>query len=51
MVAGKVQVGNLPLHYAIVNEAPAAVVKALFEAHPEGAKEKGQVYVPLSPSH
>ena len=44
----KVQVANLPLHYAVMNEAPEEVVKALLEAHPEGAKEKGQVRAPLS---
>ena len=38
----------MPLHYAVMNEAPEEVVKALLEAHPEGAKEKGQVRAPLS---
>ena len=42
------QLGNLPLHYATMKETSKAVVKALFDAHPEGAKEKGQVCVPLS---
>ena len=36
---------NLPLHYATKNGASEAVVQALFDAHPEGAKEKGQVCV------
>jgi hypothetical protein len=32
-----------------MNKTSEAVVKALFDAHPEGAKEKGQVYITLSP--
>jgi len=40
----------LPLHYAVTNKALETVVKALFEAHPEGAKEKGEVCVFLTPS-
>ena len=39
------QDGYLPLHYAVMNKATdEAVIKAVFDAHPEGAKEKGQVY-------
>jgi hypothetical protein len=44
----QVQVPNLPLHYAVINKAQEAVVKALFKAHPEGAKEKGKVCALLS---
>jgi len=32
-----------------MHKTSEAVVKALFDAHPEGAKEKGQVYITLSP--
>ena len=46
------QHGNLPLHYAVMNQAKEIVVntakevviKAVLDAHPDGAKEKGQVY-------
>lgn len=33
--------GNLPLHYAVANQASEAVVKTLLEVHPDGAKVKG----------
>ena len=37
------QLGNLPLHYAVMNQASETVVRALFETHPDGAKETGEV--------
>ena len=45
--AGVHKVGNLPLHHAVVKRASEAVVKALLNAHPEGAKEKGDVRGPF----
>ena len=39
------QDGNLPLHYAVMNHANEMVVTAVFEAHPDGAKDKGQVRI------
>ena len=37
------QLGNLPLHYAVMNQASETVVRALFETHPDGARETGEV--------
>ena len=34
---------NLPLHHAAMNKASETVIKALLDAYPKGAKEKGQV--------
>mmetsp|Transcript_15743 Transcript_15743/g.33260 ORF Transcript_15743/g.33260 Transcript_15743/m.33260 type:complete len:199 (+) Transcript_15743:202-798(+) len=33
--------GNLPLHYAVANQASEEVVKTLLEVHPDGVKVKG----------
>ena len=50
--AGVHKVSYLPLHYAVMNQAPAMAVRALLKAHPEGAKEKGDVCGPFSnPPH
>ena len=37
------QNGYLPLHWAANKEASEAVVRALLDAHPQGAKEKEKV--------
>ena len=42
-VARHAQFGNLPLHLAARGNTSEAVIKALLEAHPEGAKEKNHV--------